>query len=206
MVSGSSSKSLKLHAPDVSPKLLSLLAGKGDGIVVECFYYAVCVQVSPAFRFGGEMNSSAHLSWRNWCVVLITIVVIALPLCLCAQTPRDQAWKVLQDGVKNEDQRQRAIATRSLGLVPGDSIAEKLATEALSDEDVEVRISAAAALGQMQAHNSIPALQKALKDQQVGVILAAASSLKSLGNPSAYLVYYAVLTGERKSGEGLMAE
>lgn len=70
----------------------------------------------------------------------------------------------------------------------------------------EVRISAATSLGKMNARDSIPSLIEALKDERVGVILAAASALRSLGDPSAYLVYYAVLTGERKSGEGLLAE
>ena len=58
-------------------------------------------------------------------------------------------------------------------------------------------IAAAASLGKMNARDSIPSLKHALKDKNVGVILAAASSLRVLGDPSAYLVYYAVLTGER---------
>jgi len=70
----------------------------------------------------------------------------------------------------------------------------------------EVRISAATSLGKMSAKDAIPSLREALKDEKVEVILAAASALHSLGDPSAYLVYYAVLTGERKSGEGILAE
>jgi hypothetical protein len=38
------------------------------------------------------------------------------------------------------------------------------------------------------------------------VALAAAHALHTLGNKSAYEVYYAVLTGQRKTGKGLLAE
>jgi HEAT repeat protein len=58
----------------------------------------------------------------------------------------------------------------------------------------------------MGAKSAIPALKATVKDPDAGVILAAASSLRLLGDPSAYLIYYAVLTGERKTGEGLIDE
>jgi HEAT repeat protein len=123
-----------------------------------------------------------------------------------AQVPREHAWQVLQSGSTEKDTATRAIAIRSLGLAVRDKDAEKLADAALHDPAVPVRIAAAIALGKMEAKNSIPALKEALNDKDVGVILAATSSLRSLGDPSCYLVYYAVLTGERKSGEGLVAE
>jgi HEAT repeat protein len=41
-------------------------------------------------------------------------------------------------------------------------------------------------------------------DKEAGVVFACASSLLQLGDPSAYRVYYAVLTGERKTGEPLL--
>jgi HEAT repeat protein len=93
-----------------------------------------------------------------------------------------------------------------LGLVPHDSVAEKLAAESLHDSNAEVRAAAASALGHMGAKAVIPALKDAIKDREPEVVLAAASSLRLLGDPDAYLVYYAVLTGKRKSGEGLIAE
>ena len=139
------------------------------------------------------------------CVALLSALSVAwnLNATLRAQVPKEHAWQVLQDGVKDKDTRTRAIAIRSLGLVPQDSGAEKFAVEALTDPATEVRIAAANSLGQMRARNSIPALQAALKDNEVGVIVAAASSLRALGDTTAFLVYYAILTGERKSGEGL---
>jgi HEAT repeat protein len=123
-----------------------------------------------------------------------------------AQVPKDLSWQVLSNGVRDKNAATRAIAVRSLGLVRGDKAAEKQALESLKDSTEEVRVSAATSLGEMNAKDSIPSLKEALKDTSVRVILAAANSLRSLGDPSAYLVYYAVLTGERKSGEGLLAE
>jgi len=125
---------------------------------------------------------------------------------ISAQVPKELALQTLQSGVKDKDARTRAVAIRCLGLVPGDQTAERLVAESLQDPIIEVRIAAASSLGKMDARGSIPALKEALKDKNVGVILAAAGSLRLLGDPSSYLVYYAVLTGERKSGEGLLAE
>jgi len=139
-------------------------------------------------------------------VMILSSFLLAWSESGLAQVPKDLAWQTLSDGVRDKDARTRAIAVRSLGLVPRDKAAEKWVLESLKDGTDEVRVSAATALGEMNAKDSIPALKEALKDKNVRVILAAANSLRSLNDPSAYLVYYAVLTGERKSGEGLVAE
>jgi len=140
----------------------------------------------------------------------MTVLFLCFLLCAVArsfgQVPRDNAWQVLQSGAGDKEVGTRAIAIRALGLAVRDKDAEKMAVAALQDPAEQVRISAAIALGKMEAKSSIPALKEAIKDKDVGVILAATSSLRALGDPSAYLVYYAVLTGERKSGEGLVAE
>jgi HEAT repeat protein len=49
-------------------------------------------------------------------------------------------------------------------------------------------------------------LKKALSDKEPSVVLAAAHALQVLNDPAGYEVYYAVLTGERKSAEGLVAQ
>ncbi|MGA8044078.1 MAG: HEAT repeat domain-containing protein [Terracidiphilus sp.] len=126
------------------------------------------------------------------------------PSCV-AQVPKDLAWQALSSGVKDQNATTRAIALRSLALVSGDDAAVALVLGSLKDPVPAVRMAAAASLGKMNATSSIPALKDAAHDEDVGVILAATSSLRSLGDPSAFLVYYAVLTGERKSGEGLVA-
>ena len=57
---------------------------------------------------------------------------------------------------------------------------------------------AATALGKMRSRTSIPKLKHALEDKDIAVALAAANALREMGDPSAYRVYYAVLTGELK--------
>jgi HEAT repeat protein len=86
----------------------------------------------------------------------------------------------------------------------GDRKAVQFAEEALKDRDPRVRAAAAAALGQLQAKDAIPALKDALNDRAVPVVLAAAHSLFLLKEKSAYDVYYAILMGDRKSKEGLV--
>lgn len=53
---------------------------------------------------------------------------------------------------------------------------------------------------------AIPGLKKALFDRKPAVVLAAAHALQVLDNPAGYQAYYEVLTGERKSAEGLVAQ
>src|SRR5262249_30623776 len=72
----------------------------------------------------------------------------------------------------------------------------------------EVRAAAADALGQMKAKSAAPKLEKIIVggEKEVSVILACAHSLILLGDNRGYNVYYAILTGERKSGAGLLAD
>jgi HEAT repeat protein len=58
----------------------------------------------------------------------------------------------------------------------------------------------------MGAQSSIPSLKKALADKVSRVFFAAADSLLLLGDPTGYDLYCEVLTGERRSGEGLIGE
>ena len=67
-----------------------------------------------------------------------------------------------------------------------------------------MRAAAATALGQIGLKTATPALTSALHDTEAGVVFACASSLLRLGDATAYRVYYAVLTGERKTGEPLL--
>ena len=115
------------------------------------------------------------------------------------------AWKMLVAGCENNNFSERAKAVRVLGLLPNDSRAGKLAEKALEDERPEVRLSAAAALGDMRSRASIPRLRKALNDSDVSVALAAAHSLLLLHDKSGYEVYYEVLTQQRKASKGLIA-
>lgn len=108
--------------------------------------------------------------------------LLSLSTLLEAQ-PNVTAWDILTQGVndKNPEKRKQAIAAvGSLGLAPE---AIKLVESALrNDEDVVVRQTAAAGLGQMKAKQSIPALQQALDDHSGEVAFQAAKSLWELGD------------------------
>jgi HEAT repeat protein len=134
-----------------------------------------------------------------------------LPLACCAavtlgQPPQQQAWDILQAGMTDKSAARRTQAVLALGLLPGNQKAVDAAEGALDDKEPAVRAAAATALGQMNSTSSIPKLRKMLSDKQASVVLAAARALHALNDPVAYAVFYEVLTGERKPGDGLIGE
>lgn len=121
-----------------------------------------------------------------------------------AETPVEKAWAMLKTGTSDQGTEHRVHATAALGLIPGNKQAQTMAINALADEKADVRAAAAVALGQMKAKGAVSNLKAALHDPDVSVVFAATGSLYDLGDPLAYEVYYAVLTGEQKSGNGLV--
>jgi HEAT repeat protein len=122
------------------------------------------------------------------------------------QTAQENAWNILQNGLRDQNTNRRAAAVTALGLIRDDPKAIESAEGALSDKKPIVRAAAATALGQMDARSSIPVLKEALTDKDNRVFFAAADSLLSLGDPAGYDVYYEILTGERKSGQNWIGE
>jgi HEAT repeat protein len=120
-------------------------------------------------------------------------------------SPQKRAWQILNVACTGHNAGSRAIATRVLGLIPNNLRARKLAERGLVDDKPEVRAAAATALGEMKSRGSIPKLREALDDDDPAVALAAAHSLDLMHDDSAYEVYYEILTGQRKSGKGLIA-
>jgi HEAT repeat protein len=125
-----------------------------------------------------------------------------------ARTPtrQEKAWGILEEGIRGKNTGERSTAVRVLGLLSGDPKAAELAETALGDAKAEVRAAAATALGQMGSRSSLAKLEGALNDKETSVVLAAASSLVLLKDKRGYEVYYAVLTGQRKTGHGLVAD
>jgi HEAT repeat protein len=82
--------------------------------------------------------------------------------------------------------------------------ARQLAESKLRDDEPAVRAAAATTLGQVGIVDAAPALQRAVQDPDAQVVFAAASALLKLGDPAGYRVYYAVLTGQLKTGEPLV--
>jgi HEAT repeat protein len=94
----------------------------------------------------------------------------------------------------------------ALALLVENPQAAEMAEKALRDEKPEVRTAAARALGQIRSPKSVPKLRKALSDPENSVVMAAAHALVLLKDPAGYELYYAVLTGERKKGQGLISQ
>jgi HEAT repeat protein len=120
--------------------------------------------------------------------------------------PTDQAWPVLYTGLAESNVEKRTTAVQVLGLLPDDAKAKEAALKALTDEKPDVRAAAAQSLGDMKAKDTTNQLYEMFNDTDAGVVIAAARSLIALGDSRGYNVYYAVLTGERKTGQGLKEE
>ncbi len=135
----------------------------------------------------------------------VILAASSVPLSL-AVTGQQKAWAMFESAAKSKNASQRSIGIRALGLLRDNTRARKLAEDALGDDNPQVRASAATALGQMHATESIAKLQKLLTDTRISVVMAAAHALRDLkDNTSAYSIYYDVLTGERK-GDGLITQ
>jgi HEAT repeat protein len=122
-----------------------------------------------------------------------------------SQAPAERAWSILEQGAADQNDERRAKAVHALGLVSKSERARKLAESALSDPKPDVRAAAATALGQIGLRGSVAKLKEAVKDSETDVVFSATAALFVLGDPFAHEVYYAVLTGERKTGEALLA-
>jgi len=135
-------------------------------------------------------------------LLFFLFAVLAVPQ---SQPPLDNAWTILQGGLSDKSTNSRSAAVRILGLLDYNSKALDLALQALSDQKPDVRAAAAGALGDMKAQSAIPKLKDlVMTEEDPAVLLAAAHSLIELGDPLGYNLYYAILTGERKSGQGLL--
>ena len=148
------------------------------------------------------MTSTRILQYLLAGLLFFLFAVLAVPQ---SQPPLDNAWTILQGGLSDKSTNNRSAAVRILGLLDYNSKAMDLALQALSDQKPDVRAAAAGALGDMKAQSAIPKLKDLVKtEEDPAVLLAAAHSLIELGDPLGYNVYYAILTGERKSGQSLL--
>jgi HEAT repeat protein len=134
----------------------------------------------------------------------VLLMLAALGASPASAVLTDTAWVILEEAARDKSADKRAKAAHGLGLLPKNKKAEEILEKALLDENLHVRVAAAKALGQMGAASARPKLRQALNDSEVEVVIAAANSLYLLKDPAAYEVYYALLTGARKSSEGLL--
>jgi len=143
---------------------------------------------------------------RFFYLMLFAVLAFAAGVPASAQNPTDRAWSVLEAGMTDKTTEERAVAVRVLGLLEGDSKAQDLAIKALADPKPEVRAAAADALGQMKATSAASKLADVVlgDEKEPAVVMACARSMIALGDNRGYGVYYAVLTGEKKSGGSLL--
>lgn len=136
----------------------------------------------------------------------LTVVCITSSQSLCAQVSEGVAWNILEKGLRSHDTKERINAVRALGQLLGNSRAIELAEECIKDKKPDVRAAAALVLGQLNSVRSIPLLKNALKDKSIQVDFAASNALLSLGDSSGYAIFYQVLIGRCKTGEGPVEE
>jgi HEAT repeat protein len=139
-------------------------------------------------------------------ILAISVSLFATDSFCPAESGKAVAWNLILSAAQSTDSGKRVLGIRVLGLLPGDHKAIELAESALLDSKPEVRAAAATVLGQVRSTASIPKLKRALSDKDITVTLAAAHALCEMDDKSGYEVYYAILTGERKSGGSLLAE
>jgi len=138
--------------------------------------------------------------------VLLWMLVLGTGVSVFGQAPKERAWQMLRAGAGEKSAEKRAQTIRALGLLKGDADALRMARNALRDENPGVRVAAATAIEEVRCVPCIADLRKAMQDKDVSVVLAAAHALHALGDARAFEVYYAVLAGERKTGNGLLAD
>jgi len=137
-------------------------------------------------------------------MALILLLLFFYPDIENDKKPVEQAWSILQSNIEDKSPDKRAKAVRALGLLTNNKRAESMAEKALGDTNADVRVAAATALGAMKATGSKTRLEQAMQDNDVRVVVAAANALCAMQDPAAYEVYYALLTGDRKSSNGLV--
>ena len=117
-------------------------------------------------------------------VLIFSILGTLLPAARssASQTPNERAWQILQQGIANKSAGKRANAVHALRLLLNNPTAQKMAENALADQNPKVRATAATALGLMGAVSAEPKLKAVLKDKEPKVVLAAARSLFLLGD------------------------
>jgi HEAT repeat protein len=137
--------------------------------------------------------------------ISLLLVLFTVAQCIFAEDVRQQAWSVLKNGLADKTSGERATAVRVLGLLTNDPKAPKLAMQALDDPKPEVRAAAADALGELKYQPARRKIREILHSDEENplTVLACARALFELGDEEAYAVYYAILTGERKSGLSL---
>jgi HEAT repeat protein len=139
------------------------------------------------------------------CALALLLVSLGGARVRSTESPRHQAWSILQTNWEEKSTEKRVQAVRVLALLPRDLRAIELVKKAAVDEKSDVRAAAATVLGEMHAKWAVAILHDLLDYPEPSVALAAASTLIQSKDPQAYDAYYEFLTGGRKVNNGLIA-
>ncbi len=137
----------------------------------------------------------------------IVWLVFLAPLFAASAVPQDrvsQAWEVLSAGTASTSGETRAAALRSLELVGKNAKAEQMAISALKDKKSEVQVAAVMSLGTIGSDAGRNEIRKLMPSSDSELVFAIAGALYKLNDPMAYEIFYAALTKQRKSGQGLV--
>src|SRR5690349_11003417 len=96
---------------------------------------------------------------------LLLFIALENPSTHTPKSPEEvvhRAWNILDEGINNQDASKRAKAVHALGLLRTSRHAQRNVEKALEDENVGVRVEAAAALGRLGATSARPKLRRAL--------------------------------------------
>ncbi len=131
-------------------------------------------------------------------------LLLFLPALLFAADSESTAWDLLNHGFSDGGTARRIQAVTALGSIGPREHVVNLLEVALTDKEILVRMTAAAALGEIQARPAIPRLKQALDDISAEVNFAAAQALWKMGDQSGREVLWGVLAGDRKTGPGMI--
>ncbi len=144
---------------------------------------------------------------------LRTVTVAAFAVCCIAAfadepSPRIRAWTVLHESAANARPEVRQDAAVALGSMAGSTEAPQILEKLLAeDKDPDVRLTAAAALGTLKSRRAIPALKKAMDDDDAGVSFTAVKALWEMGDLSGRGALEDVLGRARSTAErGMQAQ
>ena len=120
-------------------------------------------------------------------------------------TPSDKAWTTIWEGLQSGTPQDRAQALAALSILGPVSYAVRyIENELERDGDATVRQVAAGVLGEMKTRESIPKLERALRDPDPRVAFAAAKALWDMGDRSGRDLLMQVAAGERSDKPGLV--
>ena len=132
-----------------------------------------------------------------------SLLIAGISLGQAVTSPEgERARQILEKGLAdgNPDKRKEAVIALSLEGTNGDVFSRLEA--ALDDKDVNVRLAACASLAALKYKQSVPPLEKALKDKVPEVSFAAAKALYELDQPIGKEVLLEILAGEKKTKSG----